>query len=209
MVRLALALLGLLLAGQAGAAERLMPYMEIEVDPYEAAVRDALARHPQLPQERAAVVSVAEQRLYLYEQGLRIASYPVSTSRYGVGNRAGSEQTPLGAHRVRRKIGADAPIGRIFKAREDTGLQAQIVHEPVATGEDHVTTRILWLDGLEPGRNKGGEVDSYSRYIYIHGTHEEGLIGRPASHGCVRMRNADVVALFDQLPLNALVLITE
>lgn len=209
MASLALALVGLLLAGQAGAAERLMPYMEIEVDPYEATVRDALARYPQLPQERAAVVSVGEQRLYLYEHGLRAASYPVSTSRYGVGSRAGSERTPLGAHRVRRKIGADAPIGRIFRSREDTGLQARIVDEPVATGEDYVTTRILWLDGLEPGRNKGGEVDSYSRYIYIHGTHEEGLIGRPASHGCVRMRNADVAALFEQLPVNALVLITE
>lgn len=209
MSRSFLSLLGVLLLAPAGAAEALMPYIEIDVDPYEETVQALASQHPDLANEHVAVVSVSAQQLYVYEHGRRLASYPISTSRYGVGSELGSEKTPLGLHRVRRKIGADAPIGRIFKSREDTGEQAQIVREPVVTGQDYVTTRILWLDGLEPGRNQGGTVDSYSRYIYIHGTHEEGLIGQPASHGCVRMRNGDVVALFDELPLNALVLIAE
>lgn len=183
-----------------------MPYTDMD-DRFAPALDDLVARYPELAPDVAAVVSVGDQRLYLYRGGDQVAHYPVSTSRFGTGSRLGSLQTPLGAHRVRRKIGAGAPIGRIFRGRVDTGEQARILTAPADSDEDHVTTRILWLEGLEPGRNLGGEVDSFNRFIYIHGTHEEGLIGRPASDGCVRMRNADIVELFDRLPENALVLI--
>lgn len=195
------------LSGAAG-GDRLMPYIEME-DPFPPLLNDLRARHPELDRDVAVVVSVAEQRLYLYVRGEQIANYPVSTSRFGTGSRKGSLRTPLGAHRVRRKIGEGAPLGRVFRGRVDTGEQARILTQPIDNDDDHVTTRILWLDGLEPGRNRGGEVDSFDRYIYIHGTHEEGLIGRPASDGCVRMRNTDVVELFERLPENALVLIVE
>lgn len=200
-------LLGIGVAHGERAYER-MPYIDLEPDPIDALMAAAVAAYPEHAGGVVALVSVPQQRLFLYEQGARSAAYAVSTSRYGVGSREGSEQTPLGAHRIKRKIGDGAPIGRIFRSRVDTGQEARIVEEPRATNQDYVTTRILWLDGLEPGFNQGGEVDSFKRYIYIHGTHEEGLIGQPASHGCVRMRNADVVEVFDRLPLDALVLIT-
>ncbi len=206
MVSRAFATLILCALSGVAAGDRLMPYTAMD-DPFPALLNDLKARNPELAPEVAAVVSVGEQRLYLYRGGEQVANYPVSTSRFGTGSRLGSLQTPLGAHRVRRKIGEGAPIGRIFKGRSDTGEQARILTQPIDSDEDHVTTRILWLDGLEPGRNQGDEVDSYRRFIYIHGTHEEGLIGRPASDGCVRMRNIDVVELFEQLPENALVVI--
>ena len=193
----------------ASPADERMPYIDIEPDPIDSLVAAVIAEHPERAQAAVALVSVPQQRLFLYEHGVRTASYPVSTSRYGVGSLKGSEKTPLGAHRVRRKIGDGAPIGRIFRSRSDTGEDAEIVEEARPTDLDYVTTRILWLDGLEAGVNQGGDVDSFERFIYIHGTHEEGLIGRPASHGCVRMRNADVVEVFDRLPLDALVLITD
>ncbi|MDD3610539.1 MAG: L,D-transpeptidase [Halothiobacillaceae bacterium] len=149
------------------------------------------------------IVSIGEQRLFLFEGSQLVARYPVSTATKGAGNRAGSDQTPLGLHRVAEKFGEEAPEGMIFKARRPTGEVAHILKAAVDVPEDHVTTRILWLDGLEPGVNKGPGIDSKSRFIYIHGTPEEGLIGQPASHGCVRMRNADVIALFDRLPVGA------
>lgn len=146
------------------------------------------------------VVDVSMQKLSLYEGLKELHSYSISTSAYGTGSQAGSMKTPLGLHRVKRKIGARAATGTIFKGRVDTGRIARIHLEPEHTGDDFVTSRILWLDGMEPGENSGGDVDSYRRYIYIHGTHEEGLIGQPASHGCIRMRNADVIELFDLVP---------
>jgi lipoprotein-anchoring transpeptidase ErfK/SrfK len=202
----ALAALSLWVLSGAVAADRLMPYVDMD-DRYTPMLNELRARYPELAPDVAAVVSVGEQRLYLYRGDEQVANYPVSTSRFGTGSQLGSLKTPMGAHRVRRKIGQDAPIGRIFRGRADTGEQARILTEPVDNDDDHVTTRILWLDGLEPGRNLGGEVDSFRRYIYIHGTHEEGLIGRPASDGCVRMRNVDVVEVFGRLPENALVVI--
>ncbi len=151
------------------------------------------------------VVDIPQQRLTLYQHLQAVRQYPISTSRYGVGEQSGSNRTPLGFHRVKRKIGADAQLGTIFKARVNTGRLAKIESRAKPTGDDFVTTRILWLEGLEPGKNAGGDVDSFHRYIYIHGTHEEGLIGRPASHGCIRMRNADVVDLFERVPRNTVV----
>lgn len=155
-----------------------------------------------------AVVAIEAQRLYLMQDGRLLKAYPVSTSAFGPGEQEGSNQTPLGLHKVKQKFGDGEPQGMVFKARKPTGRIAEIISEPKDVPEDDVTTRILWLDGMEPGVNQGGKVDSYKRYIYIHGTPEEGLIGRPASHGCVRMLNADVVDVFNKLPEGTLVYIT-
>jgi hypothetical protein len=154
------------------------------------------------------VVSIAAQRLYLLQEGRLLKTYPVSTSAFGSGSLEGSNQTPLGLHRIRTMIGEGQPLGMVFKSRKPTGRIAEIIEEPIDVPEDDVTTRIMWLEGLEPGVNQGGKVDSYRRYIYIHGTPEEGLIGRPASHGCVRMYNADVVDLFARVDEGTLVYIT-
>lgn len=159
---------------------------------------------------QALVVDVTGQQMYLFEQGRLVGSYPVSTAEKGTGNHEGSLQTPLGLHRVDEKIGAGAPAGMIFRGRRPTGQRAEILTGPdERAARDDVTTRILWLAGLEPGVNQGGDVDSKRRYIYIHGTPEEGRIGRPASHGCVRMTNADVIELFDRVEVGALVDIIE
>ncbi len=162
------------------------------------------------PGEQGLVVDVRSQWLYLFESGELVGHFPVSTAERGVGNREGSLQTPLGLHRVDEKIGAEAPRGMIFRGRQPTGELAEILEGPdERAARDDVTTRILWLQGLEPGVNQGGDVDSKQRYIYIHGTPEEGRIGRPASHGCVRMTNADVITLFDRVQEGALVDIIE
>jgi len=151
------------------------------------------------------VVSVAGQRLYLVRGDTLFASFPVSTSSVGTGSAAGSNRTPLGVHRIASKFGHGAPLATIFKARRSTGRLATIYHDSTDVEEDLVTTRILWLRGLEPGSNSGPGIDSYKRYIYIHGTNEEGRIGRPASHGCVRMKNEDVITLFDCVETGTLV----
>ncbi|KTG15986.1 hypothetical protein AUR63_05930 [Guyparkeria sp. XI15] len=172
--------------------------------------RSAAEMFDRRPDAQALVVDVRSQRLYLFEDGDFVGEYPVSTAEKGTGNREGSLQTPLGLHRVDEKIGADAPMGMIFRGRRPTGERAEILTGPdERAARDDVTTRILWLAGLEPGVNQGGDVDSKRRYIYIHGTPEEGRIGRPASHGCVRMTNADVIALFDRVEVGALVDIIE
>ena len=153
------------------------------------------------------VISVSAQRMMLLENGLPVAGWPVSTSRHGTGSKQDSYQTPLGVHRVAEKIGDGAPPGTWFVARQNTGRVATILQTPERSEEDYVTSRILWLDGLEAGVNRGPGVDSHQRYIYIHGTDEEGLIGQPASEGCIRMRNHDVIELFDRIPAGTLVLI--
>lgn len=154
-------------------------------------------------------ITVGSQQLILLEDGDTIMSFPVSCSKYGVGQESGSNKTPLGRHRVHSKFGQGAASGAIFVARRPTGEIAEIEPRPVSTGKDHVTTRILWLEGMEDGLNKGPGVDSHLRYIYIHGTHEEGLIGLAASHGCIRMRNADVIELFEKVPVGCVVYIRE
>ena len=142
-------------------------------------------------------VSDQQQKLFLVKAGKTIQEYPISTSRYGIGSEAGSNKTPQGKHKIIKKIGAGAPVGTIFRSRLNTGKIATIYTDTTDLEQDDVTTRILRLAGLEKGINQGGNVDSFQRYIYIHGTPEEGLIGRPASHGCIRMRNTDVIQLFD------------
>jgi lipoprotein-anchoring transpeptidase ErfK/SrfK len=157
----------------------------------------------------ALVIEINTQRLYVFEAGKLVLSYPVSTSKFGIGSEAGSNKTPLGIHRIRQKIGDGAPSGTIFRARQNTHRRATIIQDAREADADYVTSRILWLDGMEEGRNRGTGVDSYQRFIYIHGTAEEGFIGRPASHGCIRMTNAHVIHLFARVPATTLVLIIE
>jgi len=155
--------------------------------------------------EPALVVDPDIQCLYLIRDSKIQASYAVSTAAKGLGNRDGSYQTPTGTHRICSKYGENAPAGTIFRGRKNTGKIAKIYTDNTDTPKDYVTTRILRLEGMDEGVNKGKDIDSYLRLIYIHGTPEEGLIGTPASHGCIRMKNADVIALFDVVPVGTLV----
>ena len=138
-----------------------------------------------------------------------LRSFPVSTSKYGVGNKTGSNKTPLGKHKIVRRIGDNASLGTIFKCRRNLKRIARIFKSKpkIEQEADVITTRILRLRGLELGVNKGEGIDSYKRYIYIHGTPQEWLIGKAASHGCIRMRNKDIVDLFNIVPSGCLVLI--
>ncbi|MGQ4809458.1 hypothetical protein NKDENANG_02875 [Candidatus Entotheonellaceae bacterium PAL068K] len=152
-------------------------------------------------------IKVSEQTLELYKNGRSVARWPISTSAYGVGATQDSLKTPLGMHQIYKLIGHNLPFGAIIKGRVPTGEIAQIISEPKDVPADVITTRIIWLDGLEKGKNRGAGIDSKSRFIYIHGTAEEGLIGRPASNGCIRMKNKDVIELFDQVEEGVLVYI--
>jgi len=155
-------------------------------------------------------VNVGEQMLYLCnEDGEVISQYPVSTSKYGTGSENGSEKTPLGLHRIKNKIGGSMPINMVFIGREPKGLLEDCIKDGIELSEDVITSRIMWLEGMEPGRNQGGYEDTYNRYIYIHGTSEEDRIGTPASIGCIRMRNADVIDLYRKVEIGAEVLIEE
>ena len=142
-------------------------------------------------------VDIKGQNMYLLSKGNILKSFKISSSYYGTGSEVNSLKTPLGKHEIYKKIGQDLPINAILKGRVWNGAIANVITDDVDTDFDHVTSRILWLDGLEKGKNKGPGVDSRARYIYIHGTAEEGLIGRPASDGCIRMYNTDVIDLFD------------
>jgi len=133
------------------------------------------------------VVSVPDQTLALIDDGVVVARFPVSTSKFGLGDGSGSYATPLGTMAVASKIGANAPLGTVFKSRLPTGE----ILRPNAPGRDPIVTRILWLRGLEKRNAR-----AFARSIYIHGTPEERLIGRPASYGCIRMRSRDVAQLF-------------
>ncbi len=150
-----------------------------------------------------ALVQLENQTLSLFARGTLAMRVPVSTSRYGAGAREGSFMTPRGIHRIAAKIGAGAPAGRIFKDRLDTGKD----WTPGEPGENLILTRILRLEGLEPGVNRGPGIDSFDRYIYIHGTNKEEHIGTPLSHGCVCMRNQDIIALFDRVAEGVIVII--
>jgi len=149
--------------------------------------------------ESSILISVRDQKLVLMQNGVRVAEYPVSTSRYGVGDRFGSYATPVGSMEVATKIGDNAPLGTVFKGRRATGE----VIRPNAPGRDPIVTRILWLRGLETASR-----NAYERGIYIHGTPVERLIGRPVSYGCVRMRSRDVAELYGRVDVGTRVLIT-
>lgn len=133
----------------------------------------------------------------------------VSTAARGAGEEKDSFRTPRGTHVVRARIGAGAPLNTVFVGRRPTGEIYTPTLGRTHPGRDWILTRILWLSGLEPGRNRLGDVDTMQRYIYIHGTPDEVTLGVPGSHGCIRMRNRDVVELFDRVPAGTEVRILE
>ena len=181
------------------------------VGPVDLSARPA-PRQPADPAPRgelSILIDGSSQTLYLMEGTELLHRWPVSTSKVGLGNQAGSNRTPTGRHRIAQKFGASMPLGTVFRARQATEQRAVIHTDGTDVAEDLVMTRILWLEGLEPGINRGLGIDSYERYIYIHGTNEEGLIGRPASHGCVRMLNRHVIELFDAVSVGTTVRIRE
>ena len=149
-------------------------------------------------------ISISEQMLYHRNPNGVWHIYPVSTASKGVGNLEGSFQTPIGKHHISQKIGADQPIMTAFQARQPVGIYHEGVDDPK---KDWILSRILWLSGMQTGINRRGRVDTHARYIYIHGTHEEDRIGTPASHGCIRMRNDDVIHLFEHCRLGESVII--
>ena len=155
------------------------------------------------PSRLVLVASISSQTLSLFEHGRLVKKYPCSTSRFGIGQIAGSNRTPLGLHQIAEKIGGGEPAGTVFKSRAIIGHTSQ----PEFAGAK-ITTRILWLEGLEPGFNQGGNVDTHDRYIYIHGTGDQASIGKPASHGCIHLADADLISLFDLLPRGTLVWIS-
>lgn len=154
------------------------------------------------------LIDIPSQTLELYDAGdVLLRRYPVSTGANGVGEESGSFCTPRGKHVIRAKIGAGQPLNTVFVRRRPTGE----VYTPALGAQfakrDWILTRILWLSGKEPGYNRFGTCDTMRRYIYIHGTPDQTEMGKPGSHGCVRMRNADLVELFDLVSVGTPVLI--
>lgn len=154
-------------------------------------------------------ICLAAQRLRLHEGGAVVREYAVSTALNGADERSGSEGTPRGWHRVRARIGAGCAPGTVFVARRPTGERWSEELARQFPQRDWILTRILWLCGCEPGRNRFGDVDTMRRYIYIHGCPDTMPVGVAASHGCVRMRNRDVIELFERVPHGLPILIEE
>ena len=155
-------------------------------------------------------INVTQQQLRLLdEEGNQLHQYPVSTSKYGTGSENGSEKTPLGLHRIKEKMGGAMPVNEVYIGRVPHGNLEECILSGVALPDDVIMSRIMWLEGMEPGRNQGGYVDTYQRFIYIHGTNHEDSIGSPASIGCIRMRNEDVVDLYRLVEVGSEVLIEE
>lgn len=152
-------------------------------------------------------VDIARQVLTVSRDGVPWLGYRISTASNGPGQQNGSGCTPRGKHYIRARIGEGQPLGTVFVGRRPTGEYYSRALAGSNPGRDWILSRILWLCGLEPGVNRGGEVDSMRRFIYIHGTPDTEPMGVPRSHGCIRMRNADVVELFDWLPVGTPVLI--
>ena len=153
-----------------------------------------LAACTQYDKRHVMHISVDDQKLLLTDRGEPVATYPISTSKFGLNSREGSYGTPLGRHRVAKKIGGGLPVGAVMKSRRFTGEVLAID----APGRDPIVTRILWLQGLEPHNR-----NSFARNIYIHGTPEERNIGLPVSYGCVRMKSRDVIALYNRVGTGA------
>jgi len=152
-------------------------------------------------------VNITEQKMYHIKEKEIVKTYVISSSSYGVGNKAGSNKTPIGLHKVKQKFGEKTPINGKMIGRVFYGNIATIYTDNTKSKTDDVCSRILWLVGLEEGLNKGEGIDSYNRYIYIHGTSEEGRLGKPASHGCIRMKNKEVIELYEKVKIGTLVLI--
>jgi lipoprotein-anchoring transpeptidase ErfK/SrfK len=155
------------------------------------------------------VVSIAEQRLQLRDGDNVLMDVAVATANNGPGEEHGSERTPRGLHYVRAKIGAGAAPDTVFKGRRPTGEIYDAALRAQFPNRDWILTRILWLCGLERGKNRLGRVDTMRRYIYIHGCPDADAMGVPSSHGCVKMRNTDVMRLFELTPVGTRVLIVE
>lgn len=156
-----------------------------------------------MPEEPFLFVDTVSQQLFVCRESAIIERFDASTALRGLGNREGSNKTPTGLHRIKEKIGAGAPAGRIFRDRRDTGVDW---HENL-TEDNYMLARILRLEGLEPGLNCGPRIDSYQRYIYIHGTNKEESVGTPLSHGCICLRSSDCITLFDKVCEGTLVYI--
>ena len=155
-------------------------------------------------------ISVARQTLQLlHDDGQLIKAYTISSAAKGVGEQMGSYQTPRGQHRIRARIGDGLPLGAVLRGRRPTGEVCTPQLMQAQPDRDWILTRILWLCGEESGKNRGGQVDTMRRYVYIHGTPDSVMLGVPGSHGCIRMRNTDMVDLFDRVPVGTPVLITE
>jgi hypothetical protein len=163
-----------------------------------------------VPTQFLFTVSIATQTVSLFENRsapsqakadyVLVKTFPCSTSRFGIGQEEGSNCTPLGLHRIAEKIGAGEREGTVFKSRKIVGHTSQ-----PEFADAKITTRIMWLEGLEPGFNRGGNVDSHARYVYIHGTGDQTSIGKPASCGCIHLADADLIPLFEKLPSGTLV----
>ena len=168
---------------------------------------DCLRRCQELgltPTQFIFAANVATQTGTVFEQPfdpspLRAKQYRISTSKFGIGQISGSNQTPLGLHRIAEKIGAGCEAGTVFKGRKVIG------HLRDGLPLESITTRIMWLEGLEEGFNRGGNVDTHSRYVYIHGFGDQESLGTPTSLGCIHLADVDLIALFDLLPSGTLV----
>lgn len=172
------------------------PVLAVACSLVTSALQAATPAQPPAQIVNQVVVSVKEQKLMLLQNGAKVATYPVSTSKFGLGDGFGRMTTPLGAMAVAQKIGDHAPEGAVFHNRRFTGE----ILKPNAPGRDPIITRIIWLRGLE-----ASNAHAFARAIYIHGTPEEKKIGMPASYGCIRMKSKDVTALYSQLPVGAIV----
>lgn len=155
------------------------------------------------------IVSIKEQRLELRDDDMVLLDCSISTATNGAGEILGSECTPRGWHYIRAKIGGDAAMNSVFVGRRLTGEIYEPSLKEKHPGRDWILTRILWLSGLKLGMNRLGNVDTMRRYIYIHGCPDDDVLGVAGSHGCIKMRNSDVVNLFDQVPAGTSVYITE
>jgi hypothetical protein len=166
-------------------------------DRFPAAARRACGRCGAAPSRYFLAVDLARQRTCLFLRRARdyafVKAFRCSTSKFGIGETSGSKRTPRGLHRVAQKVGGGWPVGTVFKGRQVTGFTWQ--GQPAA----RIAHRILWLEGLETGLNRGGQVDSHDRFIYIHGTGDETTLGRPDSHGCIHLASSDLMPLYDKV----------
>lgn len=159
--------------------------------------------------DKEIIVSIARQTLFLMNNGRQLRTYRISTGLNGVGEKMGSGCTPRGLHRIRAKIGAGCLENTVFVGRRPTGETYSKALMEQTPERDWILSRILWLCGSEPGRNRFGNVDTMRRYIYLHGCPDSEPMGVPKSHGCIRMRNSDIIELFDMIEAGTAVDILE
>jgi hypothetical protein len=159
--------------------------------------------------DRVLFIRIGAATLQFYRGGSVVRAYPISTSKRPPSNVANSLGTPRGLHEIAERIGGGQPAGTVFKSRVPTGRHFSEMSPEDSDSHNLITSRILWLRGLEAGVNSGGEVDTYKRYVYIHGTQKEDRIGEPLSAGCILMRNSDIMELYDQVRAGDLVWIAD